>query len=230
MCNLYDLGKSRQASLDDWENAIARVISDSEEALQRQQAGETVTSPKQFGIRKTDPGLVLNLENGNPTPQVMRWGFHRHFNLAINNARSEKLDGVWAAPWQAKQRCLIPMSAFYEWQGAAGAKQTFAIRPSQTTFVWTAGIWEKVEAPPNELPFRYSMLTTAASGQMEEIHDRMPVMLLPDQFVDFLEADDPRELLTKAETELEIFRCENPLKNPASHQGPVKETFLPGFE
>jgi putative SOS response-associated peptidase YedK len=42
----------------------------------------------------------------------MRWGFHRDFNPAINNARSDKLEGgMWKEAFHVR-RCVIPMSLF----------------------------------------------------------------------------------------------------------------------
>ena len=124
MCNLYDLGRARRQSRDDWEAAIAAVIKESEEAVAGSTENTGLPQLKQFGIRKTDPGLVLTKEGGHPTAEVMRWGFHRSYNPAVNNARSEKLDHTWSGPWQERRRCLIPVSSFYEWNGPAGAKQT----------------------------------------------------------------------------------------------------------
>src|SRR6056297_1394820 len=99
MCNLYDIGRGRHQSRDEWEKAVAEVIHDIE---------------RPFGIRKTDPGVVAILKDGEPFAETMRWGFERPYNPAVNNARSEKLDGTWSKPWREKRRCLIPVSTFYE--------------------------------------------------------------------------------------------------------------------
>ncbi len=74
-------------------------------------------------VRKTDPGIVVL---ANERVEIMRWGFARHFNPAINNARSDKLgSGMWAEAFR-ERRCVIPMSAFYEWgPGVAGRKQAY---------------------------------------------------------------------------------------------------------
>lgn len=230
MCNLYDLGRARRQTRDDWEAAVARALKESRLALLEESDPEA----KRFGVRKTDPGLVLIAGDEGPLARTMRWGFHRPFNPAINNARSEKLDGPWSESWEERQRCLIPMSAFYEWQGAAGAKQTFAFVPAGEgrEILWAAGIWEPSppslgEKSPREC---YSMLTTRAEGEVAGIHDRQPVLLAPGDFEEFLHAPDPRSLLRAGRVSLEIFRCRNPLRHMAGHEGPERENFLPGFE
>jgi putative SOS response-associated peptidase YedK len=213
MCNLYDIGPARHRNHRDWEEVVIEALKNIE---------------KPFGIRKTDSGLVIRSFNGAPTPEVMRWGFERDYNPAVNNARSEKLNGVWSGLWQAKQRCLIPVSTFYEWSGSKGSKRTHAFQPDgNQAFFWMAGLWEKSENEPT-----FSTLTRQSAGVISKIHDRMPVILKPDQFETFLSDDDPRALLLEGETELESFPCQNPLIQPDRHQGaePAASIFLPGFD
>lgn len=231
MCNLYDLGRARRQSRDDWEAAIAAVIKESEEAVAGSTENTGLPQLKQFGIRKTDPGLVLTKEGGHPTAEVMRWGFHRSYNPAVNNARSEKLDHTWSGPWQERRRCLIPVSSFYEWNGPAGAKQTFCFNSTDPEeWLWVAGIWEETPESVEGLPRSYSMLTREAVAPLSEVHHRMPVVLRPEHRAEYLEAGDPKSLLEDSRSDLTFFRCENPLKNPKDHRGPVRETFLPGFD
>ncbi|MDF1850848.1 MAG: SOS response-associated peptidase family protein [Verrucomicrobiales bacterium] len=231
MCNLYDLGRARHQSRDEWEEAVAQVIRESEQALAASSSASPSRAPKLFGIRKTDPGLALTLERGEPAAHIMRWGFFRSYNPAVNNARSEKLDGTWSEPWQQKRRCLIPLSTFYEWQGPAGAKQAFAFQaPDRTESLWAAGIWEKTPEGLDDSSFSYSMLTRESTGRLSEIHHRMPVILTRDQIPEFLEAEDPQALLRVSRDDLEFFRCENPLKGIRDHEGPIRQDFLPGFD
>ncbi len=211
MCNLYDIGTSRHRKNDEWETAVSEAIGEFKKA---------------HGIRKTDPGLVLTVEGSNPVARSMRWGFQRSFNPAINNARSDKLDGMWKESWQQRRRCLIPVRTYYEWSGPAGKKQTFAFESSNPdSRLWAAGVWE-----PGDNEAAYSMLTTAASEVAAPIHDRMPALLGPGDFEEFLVAEDPRHLLTPKSDSLEIYRCENPLSNPGGHSGPVRQDLLPGFD
>lgn len=213
MCNLYDIGPARHRIRLDWEEVMM-------EALQKIE--------KPFGIRKTDSGLVMRSFSESTTIETMRWGFERDYNPAVNNARSEKLNGVWSAPWEAKQRCLIPVSTFYEWSGPRGSKLTHAFQPrANRAFLWMAGLWEKRKDGA-----AFTALTRESTGVVAEIHDRMPVILSQDQFEAFLNEPDPRGLLLEGVTEFETFHCHNPLIKTADHQGaePQPNDLLPGFE
>lgn len=213
MCNLYDIGPARHRNREDWEEMVMEALRQLE---------------KPFGIRKTDPGLVLTSAKSELKAETMRWGFKRAYNPSVNNARSEKLDGVWAEPWEKKQRCVIPVSTFYEWSGRSGNKQTHAFQAQDDqAFLWMAGLWEKGQNGP-----AFTTLTRGSTGVVAEIHDRMPVILKRDQFEPFLNEDDPRELLLEGVTELKSFLCHNPLIKTANHKGAEQQPsdLLPGFE
>lgn len=218
MCNLYDIGPAPARQAHGWRAQIIEVLK---------------TAPKTYGIRKTDVGIVLRQNPGTAEiePEIMRWGFHRDFNPALNNARFDKLKGgMWSAAWKVGRRCIIPVAAFYEWSGPAGAKQTHAFqRPDQNAepdWLWMAGLWEDdAQHGP-----RYTMITTGAIGPIAEIHDRMPVILAGDEVEAFLTAPssaDPEILIdpSRLVTDLETFRCLNPMK--ATQPGPpVQDPWL----
>ncbi|GEM_PF-1669672 len=149
----------------------------------------------------------------------MRWGFIRPFNQAINNARTDKLDGIWSAPWQEARRGLIPLMTYYEWTGRAEHKQTFAI--TQEAPFWAAGLWEIRDGVA-----AYTMLTTDAAPSLSPIHDRMPVLIDPADGLSFFREPDPRSLLQPWNGPLRVFRCENPLRQMATHEGPVPCDFF----
>jgi len=59
-------------------------------------------------LRPTNFGVVMLADE---RVDIMRWGFHRSFNPAITNARSDKLDaGMWAAAYR-ERRCIDRASA-----------------------------------------------------------------------------------------------------------------------
>ena len=166
-------------------------------------------------VRKSDPGVVVRADG---RVELMRWGFHREFNPAINNARSDKLEGgMWREAFH-ERRCVIPMTLFYEWgPGVGGRKQAHEFHDPDDDYLWVAGIWE--EHP--ELGPCYSMVTTAASPLMSPIHDRMPALLRPEEMQEFLAGSGHWDFQPFAGS-LVVTPCESPLaKNPgtASQQG-----------
>jgi len=165
MCNTYVIRPKRSA------RGLAQRISEATERL----ASELV--------RKSDPGVVVRADG---RAELMRWGFHREFNPAINNARADKLEGgMWREAFRDR-RCVIPMTLFYEWGPAGGAvggrKQAHEFRDPEDDYLWAAGIWEQ---HPDFGPC-YSMITTAASPVMAPIHSRMPALLRPEETAEWL--------------------------------------------
>jgi len=154
----------------------------------------------------------------------MRWGFERPYNLAVNNARLEQLDGPWERPWRERRRCLIPLSAWYEWHGPTGHKQTFAFVSTDGFWLWAAGIWE--EGTPGA---SFAMLTRPAAPGLSFVHDRMPALLAPEDFDAYFTEENPRDLVARESFAVSVFRCHNPLLRLSTHRGPEPIEMLPGF-
>jgi len=98
-----------------------------------------------------------------------------------------------------KRRCLIPASGFYEWKGEKGHKQPYYITiPSGEPFTF-AGLWESwtdKEGDDDSVYKSCTIITTSASNSIVELHNRMPVILDPkvyDQWLD-VELQDAKEL------------------------------------
>ena len=92
-----------------------------------------------------------------------------------------------------RRRCLIIADGFYEWQGEKGNKQPYFITlPSKTPFAF-AGLWEsrKSRESTTDEPVYESctILTMAASDAVNEIHHRMPVILQPGAYKDWMEPE-----------------------------------------
>jgi putative SOS response-associated peptidase YedK len=96
----------------------------------------------------------------------------------VNNARSDKLDSfMWRYSF-AERRCLIPVTSFAEAEGEKGAMtRTWFSLPDRPVFA-VAGIWRDSD----EWGPAYSMVMTEACVHVAGVHDRMPVVLRPDQW------------------------------------------------
>ena len=100
----------------------------------------------------------------------------------------------------AERRCLVLADGFYEWKGDRGAKQPYRItRPDDEPFAF-AGLWETWGANGGDSkgdggPLRtVTIVTTDANDTVGAIHDRMPVILEPDEERRWLADADPEEL------------------------------------
>ena len=100
----------------------------------------------------------------------------------------------------AKRRCLVPVDNFFEWAKAEtkGPKPPYAIGMKSGEPFALAGIWEGWRHPETDQVVRtFCVITTAANALLAGIHDRMPVILAPQNFDRWLSPiePDPRDLL-----------------------------------
>lgn len=129
------------------------------------------------------PGLVVTAG----ALHKMTWGFPLPMKgktgqpikpKAVNNTRTDKLATSFWKPSFERRRCLIPISAFAEAEGPKGSKtRTWLSVPDQPVFA-AAGIWRESV----EWGLVYSMVMTKACLAMGDIHDRMPVLLAPEDY------------------------------------------------
>lgn len=93
-----------------------------------------------------------------------------------------------------RRRCLVPANGFYEWRLENGRKQPYCCHLGKQLFSM-AGIWEYWhDADGNEI-FSCAILTTEARGEMQALHQRMPVCIDPADYEIWLDcgAEDTTE-------------------------------------
>jgi putative SOS response-associated peptidase YedK len=98
--------------------------------------------------------------------------------LSTINVRSEKVfESRLYRTLVARQRCIVPLSGFFEWKKDGASKRPFRIHLRDEPIMSIAGVWDTWR--PGSLDERrsFAIMTTAANGFMREIHDRMPVIL-----------------------------------------------------
>ncbi len=86
------------------------------------------------------------------------------------------------------RRCIVPADGFYEWQKQAGGKQPYFIGMADGGPFGFAGLWEHWERDGSEIE-SCTILTTEPNDLMATLHNRMPVILHPDDFDEWLTAD-----------------------------------------
>lgn len=95
-----------------------------------------------------------------------------------------------------RRRCLLPADGFYEWRGETkGKKQPFFIHPREGVLAM-AGLYEiwrdpsKADDDPDAFVWSATILTTDATDDVGQIHDRMPMLVTPDNFAAWLDPDN----------------------------------------
>ncbi|TDE14949.1 SOS response-associated peptidase [Jiangella asiatica] len=93
----------------------------------------------------------------------------------------------------AARRCLLPADGFYEWRGEKkGQKQPFFIHPKDGSLAM-AGLYEiwrdksRPEDDPDAFLWSVVILTTDATDDVGQIHDRMPMLVEPDKWEQWLD-------------------------------------------
>jgi putative SOS response-associated peptidase YedK len=94
-------------------------------------------------------------------------------------------------------RCIIPASGFYEWLPQENRKKPYYIRLLNSSVMGLAGLWERWKAEDGSELETCCILTTAANEIVKPIHDRMPVIIQPDNYNLWLNRNmhNPLELL-----------------------------------
>jgi putative SOS response-associated peptidase YedK len=145
--------------------------------------------PPRYNVAPTQPIPIVRFVNGARHFALVRWGLlpswvkdPKKFTLLIN-ARGESLSDKPAFRAAMKRRrCLIPADGFYEWKGGGPRKQPYYIRAKSGEPFAFAGLWETWTGPNGEELETAAIVTTAANKTLAPIHDRMPVIVPPDQF------------------------------------------------
>ncbi|NNF12408.1 MAG: SOS response-associated peptidase [Gemmatimonadetes bacterium] len=134
-----------------------------------------------------------NLAPGQPCPVVAEdregrriglidWGFLPAWKEepkgAYINARAESVASK-ASFREAfrRRRCLIPADGFYEWRAEGSTKTPYWLHPRHGGLLSFAGVWESWTRSGYEPRHGFAILTTHASEEVSQIHDRMPLVI-----------------------------------------------------
>jgi len=98
-----------------------------------------------------------------------------------------------------KRRCLLPADGYYEWyrpgEDAKAAKQPYFIHPADGAPLAFAGLYEfwRDQAHPDDHPDAWlvtaTIITTSAPDELGVIHERMPMVIPPGQWAEWLDPD-----------------------------------------
>jgi len=127
--------------------------------------------------------------------RVVRWGLVPSWAKDVSvgnrmlNARVESLTSKPAFSKAARaRRCLVPADGWYEWSPKphAPGKQPWFVTPEDGSGLAFAGLWEVWGRGEDRL-YSCTVVTAPAVGALAEIHERMPLVLPPDRWADWLD-------------------------------------------
>ncbi len=130
---------------------------------------------------------VINDGNRNKMG-FLRWGLippwakDMSVGYKMINARAETLiDKPSFRNAYKKKRCLIVADSFYEWKRIdSKTKIPMRIKLKSNELFSMAGLWENWKSPDGKSIYSCSVITTSPNELVQDIHDRMPVILRPE--------------------------------------------------
>jgi putative SOS response-associated peptidase YedK len=139
-----------------------------------------------WNVAPTQSALVVRRHPGTAERHLdlLRWGLLPYWTKEPTkmqqpiNARSETAakSGMFRGPL-AQRRCIVHADAFYEWKVVEGGKQPYAIARQDGKPLAFAGIWESFRWSDETVHRGFAIMTTTPNAEMDELHDRMPVIL-----------------------------------------------------
>jgi putative SOS response-associated peptidase YedK len=167
--------------------------------------------------------IVRRDKDGNRVAAMARWGLIppwtrdlKEMKLTTINAKAETLreSKLYAQPF-ATRRCIVPASHWYEWKVLGPKqKQPYAMQADGQKMGF-AGLWNTWTAPDGARIENFTILTTDAAPQLRDIHNRMPRVLVPDEFETWLQPDPERaaKLLTPSTATFKFWKVDPAVGN-----------------
>lgn len=136
---------------------------------------------------------IVQLEDGSNRAVSLHWGLipawskDRAISSHLINARAETLgDKPSFKNAYRHRRCLIPATGFFEWHSTENGKKPYHIHQPDNALFAFAGLWEHWEHD-QETVYSCTIITTAANDKITPIHNRMPVIIAPDDYSRWLD-------------------------------------------
>jgi putative SOS response-associated peptidase YedK len=152
-----------------------------------------------YNLAPTDPTPIVRISEAHQRRalSVARWGLIPHWadsprvGARMINARAETAATAKAfASSFEKRRCLVPVDGWFEW---LEKKPFYMTLPDGFAF---AGLWTE-----NRFGLSCTIVTTAAMGQLTRVHTRMPLLVRPERWEEWLMAPADPDLLTQVDLE-----------------------------
>ena len=202
--------------------------------------GRVPTVAPRLNLAPTQDALVAVYGPSGARLESMRWGLippwakDKSIGAKLANARAETIDEKpsFRKPFQ-RRRCLLPVDGYYEWESRPSGKQPVYYSMRDGDLFCLAGLWETWTTPEQtdepELPglglgqaeaetlHTFTVITTTPNRLAKRVHDRMPVIVHPADYDQWLspesQAADLKRLLQPFDDEPMQEHYVTPLMN-----------------
>lgn len=113
---------------------------------------------------------------------IPAWAKDEKIGYKLINARAETIaEKPSFRDSYKKRRCIVIADSFYEWKRYEDKSKTpMRIKLKTENLFAMAGLWERWKSPQGKLVYTCTVITTTPNKLMKNIHDRMPVILKPE--------------------------------------------------
>ena len=207
--------------------------------------GQAPTITPRLNLAPTQDALVAVQASGDVRLEAMRWGMippwarDKSIGAKLANARAETIDEKpsFRQPFR-RRRCLLPVDGYYEWESRPSGKQPVYYSMRDGDLFCLAGLWETWTTPEQtdepELPglgqaqaetlCTFTVITTTPNRLAKRVHDRMPVIVHPADYGNWLspesKAADLKRLLRPFDDEPMQEHYVTPLMNNPRFEAP----------
>ena len=159
---------------------IEKLVRDLDRRLKMERTGDVFPSQN---------AMILKGEGNHLAAEQMRWGFpgFEKGKLLINARAETALERPTFRESVQDRRCIIPARGFYEWNKS---KEKFTFERKETPVLFMAGCYNRYEGQE-----RFVILTTDANSSVAPVHNRMPLILEPEELGDWVLDDQATESL-----------------------------------
>jgi len=206
------------------------LIATVEELVEKFRIAESQKVEERYNIAPGQNVMAVREQKGARNLDSLRWGLVPSWSkdpkigYRMINARAETIGEkpAYRAPFK-KKRCIVPASGFYEWvrAGQAGGKEK---RPHYIKFrscepFGIAALWDAWEGEGGVIE-SCTLITTSANKLISSFHDRMPVILPPENYDAWLDPEfNDKEKLKKLlnlhpEKEMEAYEVSMEVNSP----------------
>ena len=208
--------------------------------------GDTLTITPRLNLAPTQDAVVAVQASGDVRLEEMRWGMippwarDKSIGAKLANARAETVDEKpsFRQPFR-RRRCLLPVDGYYEWESRPGGKQPVYYSMRDGDLFCLAGLWEtwtpREQTDKPELPglgqaqaetlCTFTVITTTPNRLAKRVHDRMPVIVHPADYGNWLspesKAADLKRLLRPFDDEPMQEHYVTPLMNNPRFEAPA---------
>lgn len=156
--------------------------------------------PPAYNAAPTQRLPVVVFGEQGPKLAMLRWGLIPSWSdgnpkFSTINARAETIDTKPAfRDAFRRRRCLVPADGFYEWRTEGGKKMPYRFTLSDGGLFAMAGVWDhwKPRAGQQGEPVdSFTVIVGEPNELVRPIHDRMPVILSPEDWAAWLDPANP---------------------------------------